>query len=183
LVYSKVVFGDVGWSRASALFLGKSFVMGESLLNRIIEDFVVAVHRKRLDADEVLETAEHIYALATRLDWNDGLEPDIERLKRPLAAGWERRFWDASTKARRFVGSGDLVIAACAIRGVVREIAVSSNWRPLAFFGYDDIIDLEVIEKNFLDRSRLTERCPHVDGERVDEALGYARRLHDRLGE
>lgn len=139
----------------------------ERLLDSIVEDFVVAVHRRHVDDKEVVEAAERIFALATRLDWPDEVAADIEDLKRHLPAGWERRLWEASTRAERLARSGDPESAARAMREVVREIAVGARWRPLTFFGYSDIV-----EPGFLGRS-------FPGG--VGGAQAWAERLHDRL--
>jgi hypothetical protein len=155
--------------------------MGETLLNRIIEDFVVAVHRKFPDTEEVLETADQVFALATRLDWIDEIAAEVESLKWRLAKGWERSFWEASTKAKRLALSGDAAGAARALRDVVREIATKSSWYPLAFFDFKDVVDLETLKKYLLDKKRLAERCPHLDRRRLDEARAYALRIFDRL--
>ena len=155
--------------------------MGESLLNEIVEEFVVAVHRPRSDAGEVLEAAERIIALATRLDWIDEIAAEIETLKWRLTTGWERRFWEASTKAKRLARSGDAAGAARALRDVVREIAANSSWHPLSFFRYDDIIDLETLRKLSLEKDQLAEHGPRLNGKRTNEARSCALRIYDRL--
>ena len=63
----------------------------------------------------------------------------------------------------------------------MREIAVGARWRPLTFFGYDDLIDPDLLAAHFLDRNRLIARYSQLDRSRIDEAHGWAQRLHDRL--
>jgi hypothetical protein len=104
--------------------------MGETLLNEIIGDFVAAVERTRPEADEVRDAAEQIFALATRLDWIDEIAADLETLKWRLAVGWERRLWEASTRAKRLTEAGDAAGAARALRPVVREIAEAGAEGP-----------------------------------------------------
>jgi hypothetical protein len=153
----------------------------ERPFSQIIEDIVIAVHRRHLDVSEVLEVAEHIYVLATRLDWIGEVATDIETLTRRLPQGWERRFWETSARARRFARSGDTVGAARAIRDIVREIAINSSWRPLMFFKYSDVTNLKFLQNSLLDSSRLDELHPQLSGEEMDEALGHALRIRDRL--
>lgn len=155
--------------------------MEETALNQIIEGLVVAVHRRHVDASEVLDVSEHIHVLATRLDWDDELAADIEALKRSLMVGWERRFWEAAAKARRLAQTGDAAAAARVVRDIVREIATNSNWRPLAFFEYDDVINLKYLQNTLMDSSRLDELHPQLNGEEMDEVLGHAQRIRDRL--
>jgi tetratricopeptide (TPR) repeat protein len=120
--------------------------VGERLLDGVIEDLVTAVHRRRPESHELLEKADYLFALATQLDWTDDVAADIEDLKRHLAAGWERRLWEASTKAKRHLLSGDPGSAAGALKEAVREIAMGAEWRPLAFSSYDDLVDPESLE-------------------------------------
>ena len=155
--------------------------MGERLLDSIIEDLFVTVHRQHLDSSELFETAKRVFALATRLDWTDEVATDIEDLQRHLPAGWEQRLWAASARARRYVRAGDRKSAAAALREVVREIAVGARWRPLTFFGYDDLLDPDLLAAHVLDKNRLVARYPQLDGNRIDEAHGWALRLHGRL--
>jgi len=161
--------------------MGRSFVLGEGLWNQIIEDFVVAVHRRHLDVEEVVEIAARIYAIATREDWIDEIADDVEALKRNLSPGWEKRFWEASTRARLAAQSGNANGAARALRNVVREIAINSKWYPLSLFDYDDIVSLETLKQYFMDRDRLADRNPKLSDARQGEARGYALRIYDHL--
>jgi hypothetical protein len=155
--------------------------MDERLMDNIIEDFVVAVHRRHVDIRDVHETAKRIFTVATLLDWTEEIAADIEDLKRRLPEGWEGRFGEASAKAKRLCGARDPAGAATVLRDVVEEIAKAARWRPLAFFSYDDLINPDLLSKNFQDRKELTERYSQLTESNIGEALDWAQRLHDRL--
>ena len=66
---------------------------------------------------------------------------------------------------------------------VVREIAVAATWRPLSFFGYDDLVDPDLLARSYLDNNRLVERHPQLSADMLEEAQAWAQRLRSRLAE
>ena len=146
-----------------------------------IETIVIGVYRDCPVDKEVVEAACRVRDLVQEPQWPQDLAAGMATTKSNLKEGWQQRFESAAKEAMGLVGKDEINEAAHALREVVREMAIAAIWTPTNYFSFDDITDAKIIEKNFLDRSKLEESYQDKHEGRLDEMFGHALRLHSAL--